>query len=40
MELFSRLHEQGMTIVMVTHSMEVASYATRQIRMSDGEIIE
>lgn len=40
MELFSQLHEQGMTIVMVTHSMEVASYATRQIRMSDGEIIE
>lgn len=30
MELFSQLHTQGMTIVMVTHSDEVASYAMQQ----------
>lgn len=40
MELFSQLHKQGMTIIMVTHSMEVASYATRRIRMCDGEITD
>ena len=40
MELFSQLHTQGMTIVMVTHSDEVASYAIRQIHMRDGTIIE
>ena len=40
MDLFSQLHAQGMTIVMVTHSAEIASYATRQIQMSDGIIIK
>lgn len=40
MKLFSQLHKQGMTIIMVTHSMEVASYATHQIRMCDGEITD
>lgn len=40
MDLFSQLHAQGMAIVMVTHSAEIASYATRQIQMSDGMIIK
>lgn len=38
MEIFSRLHEQGMTIVLVTHEAEIAKYAHRIIRMRDGQI--
>ena len=40
MGIFKRLHdEQGLTIVMVTHSDEVASYASRIIRFRDGRVI-
>ena len=40
MGIFKRLHdEQGLTIVMVTHSDEVASYASRTIRFRDGRVI-
>jgi putative ABC transport system ATP-binding protein len=37
-ELFRRLHEDGQTIVMVTHSDEVAAGADRVLRMRDGRI--
>lgn len=40
MELFSRLHEQGITIIMITHSDEIARYADRVIRIIDGEIYD
>ena len=40
MELFSKLHKEGRTIVIVTHDMEVARWAKRQIRMRDGKIVE
>ena len=33
------LNQQGKTIVMVTHEQEIATHATRIIRMRDGEII-
>lgn len=40
MELFSKLgREKGITILMVTHSEESASYADRIITLSDGQII-
>jgi len=39
MDLFADLNKRGMTIVMVTHSNEVAQYAKSQIRMKDGRII-
>lgn len=40
MELFSRIHkEKGITILMVTHSMECAAYADRIITLQDGEIV-
>jgi putative ABC transport system ATP-binding protein len=38
LELFRRLHDDGQTIVMVTHSHEVASGADRIVRMRDGRI--
>lgn len=39
MELFKNLHEQGNTIVVVTHSEEIAAYAQKIIRLKDGMII-
>jgi putative ABC transport system ATP-binding protein len=36
MELFQLLHDQGNTIVMVTHEDDIAKYAHRIIRMRDG----
>ena len=36
MALFSRLHQAGQTIVMVTHNPENGSYAQRTIRLKDG----
>jgi putative ABC transport system ATP-binding protein len=38
LELFRRLHEDGQTIVMVTHSEEVAMGADRVVHMLDGRI--
>jgi putative ABC transport system ATP-binding protein len=37
--LFDELHEQGSTIVIVTHDPKVAARAKRVIEMSDGQII-
>ncbi len=38
LELFRRLHDEGQTIVMVTHSDEVAAGADRIVRMRDGQV--
>jgi putative ABC transport system ATP-binding protein len=38
LELFRRLHAGGQTILLVTHSPEVAGGAARQVRMRDGSI--
>lgn len=40
MGLFRTLHQNGVTIIMITHSDEIASYADRVIRIIDGEIID
>jgi len=40
MGLFDALHQQGNTMVMVTHDSEIAERANRQIRMRDGKIVE
>lgn len=38
LELFRRLHGEGQTILMVTHSPSVAAGASRILRMRDGKI--
>ena len=38
METFQRLNEQGITIVMVTHESDIASYTKRNIDMLDGQV--
>ena len=39
LELFRRLHGDGQTIVMVTHSADVAAGASRVVRMRDGKVV-
>ena len=39
MELFSRLHEGGATVVVVTHEEDIAAFTERIIRFRDGQII-
>ncbi len=38
MKLLSELHDQGSTIVMVTHDDAIAAYAERIIRLRDGHV--
>ncbi|MBO5806637.1 MAG: ABC transporter ATP-binding protein [Bacteroidaceae bacterium] len=39
MELLKELHNEGTTIIMVTHSQHDANYADRVINLFDGEIV-
>ena len=39
MELLSQLHQEGATVVMVTHSQRDASYADRIVNLFDGQIV-
>ncbi|GAB4396522.1 MAG: ABC transporter ATP-binding protein [Microscillaceae bacterium] len=36
MDLFDRLHQEGNTIIMVTHEEDIAKYAHRIVRLRDG----
>lgn len=40
MELFKMLHQEGTTIVLVTHEPEIAAYADRTVFIRDGEIVQ
>ncbi|MBM3488533.1 MAG: ABC transporter ATP-binding protein [Alphaproteobacteria bacterium] len=39
MELFVALNRRGITVIVVTHELEVAQYARRILRFRDGELI-
>lgn len=39
MEEFSKLNEEGTTVVLVTHELEIAEYTNRKIMVRDGEIV-
>jgi macrolide transport system ATP-binding/permease protein len=40
MSLFEKLHQEGKTIIMVTHDATVADYAERSVKIKDGKIEE
>jgi putative ABC transport system ATP-binding protein len=39
MGVFQKLNEQGITIVMVTHELDIAHYTRRNIVMRDGQVV-
>jgi len=39
MKILVKLHEEGTSILMVTHSLDNAAYAERSVRMLDGRIL-
>ena len=39
MEIFRQLHEEGQTVLIVTHENDVASYCQRVIRLRDGLVL-
>jgi putative ABC transport system ATP-binding protein len=40
MAIFDRLHQQGKTIILITHEDEIAAHARRVIRVRDGQILD
>ena len=40
MNIFRGLHEEGRTILLVTHEPEIATYASRNVVLKDGIIVE
>jgi putative ABC transport system ATP-binding protein len=39
MDIFQELNAAGMTLVMVTHELDIASYSTRMVVMRDGKVV-
>ena len=39
MGVFQKLNDQGMTIVMVTHELDIAQYTKRMVVMRDGKVV-
>jgi putative ABC transport system ATP-binding protein len=40
MSLFDELHDDGQTIILVTHEDEIAQHCERVIRLQDGQVLE
>ncbi len=40
MEIFQKLNDEGVTIVMITHESEIASHAQRVLHIRDGRLID
>jgi putative ABC transport system ATP-binding protein len=39
MALFDELHDQGQTIIIVTHEPDIAAHCQREIVLRDGEVV-
>lgn len=39
MDLFDRLHDEGNTVIVVTHEQHIAERASRVVRISDGDVV-
>ncbi|MGB7291354.1 MAG: ABC transporter ATP-binding protein [Thermodesulfobacteriota bacterium] len=39
MEIFETLNQNGKTIILITHEIEIANYAMRQVHFRDGNVI-
>ena len=39
MALFDRLHQEGKTVIVVTHDQKIGEHARRMVRILDGEIV-
>ena len=40
MEMFSDLNKEGITVILVTHSIEIAGFAKRAIHIQDGLVVD
>lgn len=40
MEIFQKLNDEGHTIIMITHELDIAEYAKRIIHIKDGKIVK
>jgi len=40
MEIFETLNQNGKTIILITHEIEIASYAMRQVYFRDGKVLK
>ncbi len=40
MELFKEIHQDGKTIIMITHDENIAKYGSRTVRILDGKLME
>ncbi len=40
MSIFRKLHQEGITIILITHEVDIAAQAQRTIRLQDGRIID
>ena len=38
MELFNKIHDDGNTVIMVTHEEDIAACAKRIVRLRDGKL--
>jgi putative ABC transport system ATP-binding protein len=38
--LFQTLNDSGITVIMVTHELDIAAYARRSVIMRDGRVLE
>ena len=40
MELFQKLNDEGVTVLMITHDPDIAAHAKRVVTIRDGELKE